>query len=511
MTDRPNILVITSDQHRGDCYGFEGRRIKTPHLDEMARQGTRFGCCITPNNVCQPSRASMLTGLLPNTHGVHDNGIDLLPEIGDTGFAAQLAKSGYNTGYIGKAHFATSHTFASTGTPECRHSTQMFDENWNGPYMGFEHLELMVEGHNQWLPMKPPMGQHYESWYYADGRGDERNVLYKKALPPETGAAQTWHSALPPAWHNSTWIGDRTVQYLNDHKDEDEPFCCWASFPDPHHPFDAPDPWSRMHNPEDVELPPERDLDLDRRPWWHRASLEGLPDIQADLRKIREEYSRIPSQNDDQLRQIIANYYGMISLIDHNVGRILMALDDLGLSENTIVIFTSDHGDWLGDHGIILKGPINYDGLMRVGFIVKGPGVPAGKVVDDPISTIDMKATIEDYAGVTAAREDHSTSLRGLIEGNGETRNFAFNEWDINASRCGVALNLQCVRTKTHKLTLELESGAGELYDMVNDPHEMNNVFDDPGYASVRKELEAMAATRPDDAMRPRLTPVGMA
>jgi len=477
----------------------------------MARQGTRFGCCITPNNVCQPSRASMLTGLLPNTHGVHDNGIDLLPEIAETGFAAQLGKSGYRTGYIGKAHFATSHTFASTGTPECRHSTHMYDEDWNGPYMGFEHLELMVEGHNHWLPMKPPAGQHYERWYYADGRGDERNALYQKALPPETGADQTWHSALPPAWHNSTWIGDRTVQYLNDHKDGDEPFCCWASFPDPHHPFDAPDPWSRMHDPADVDLPPHREIDLDRRPWWHRASLEGLPDIQADLRKIREEYSRIPAQSDDQLRQIIANYYGMISLIDHSVGRILMALDDLGLSENTLVIYTTDHGDWLGDHGLILKGPINYDGLMRVGFIVKGPGVPTNKVVDDPISTIDMKATIEDYAGVAPAREDHSTSLRGLIEGNGETRDFAFNEWDINASRCGVALRLQCVRTKTHKLTLELESGAGELYDMVNDPHEMNNVFDDPGHAAVRRELEAMAATRPDDAMSPRLTPVGMA
>ena len=117
MADRPNILVITSDQQRGDCFGFEGRRIRTPHLDAMAGQGTRFGTCITPNLVCQPSRASMLTGLLPKTHGVCDNGIDLLPGIGETGFAAAVGRAGYRTGYIGKAHFATSHTFKPTGTP----------------------------------------------------------------------------------------------------------------------------------------------------------------------------------------------------------------------------------------------------------------------------------------------------------------------------------------------------------------------------------------------------------
>ena len=139
-----NLVFITSDQQRGDCYGFEGRKVKTPHLDAMARAGTRFSACITPNLVCQPSRASILTGLLPYTHGVSDNGIDLDPKIGGTGFAGAFSDAGYRTGYIGKAHFATSHTFKPTGTPECRNSDQ--DPDWTGPYMGFEHVELMVEG-----------------------------------------------------------------------------------------------------------------------------------------------------------------------------------------------------------------------------------------------------------------------------------------------------------------------------------------------------------------------------
>ena len=120
MVSRPNILFITSDQQRGDCYGFEGRNIRTPHLDQLARHGTRFPTCITPNPVCQPARASILTGLLPLTHGVHDNGIDLKPEVGARGFAGQLSAAGYHTALLGKAHFSTAHTFKPTGTPECR-------------------------------------------------------------------------------------------------------------------------------------------------------------------------------------------------------------------------------------------------------------------------------------------------------------------------------------------------------------------------------------------------------
>ena len=509
MTDRPNILLITSDQHRGDCYGFEGRRVRTPHLDDMARQGTRFGACITPNLVCQPSRASMLTGLLPLTHGVSDNGIDLSPQIGEAGFAGALTKAGYKTGYVGKAHFSTLFTFEATGKPECRYSMKDYSNDWFGPYMGWQHVELVVEGHNLFLPQKPPGGQHYERWYHMDGRGEERNALYATHLPPETGAVQTWSSALPVAWHNSTWVGDRTITLLDRH--QKEPFCIWASFPDPHHPFDAPEPWSRMHSPDDVELPEHRALDLERRPWWHRASLEGQPRITAALAKFRQENSRIPPQSDAQLRQLTANYYGMISLIDHNVGRILLRLKETGLDRNTIVLFTTDHGEWLGDHGLILKGPMAYESLLRVGFIVSGPGVPAGKIVREPVSTLDLAATICDYAGARMDRPVHSRSLRKLIETNEESRDFALSEWDLRASRCGVDLWLRTARTKRHKLTVELNSKAGELYDLVDDPLEMENRFDDPAYRHVRIELEDMIASRPDDIMVPPLPQVGMA
>jgi arylsulfatase A-like enzyme len=509
--DRPNLLFITSDQQRADCFGFEGRKVKTPHLDLMAQKGTVFGQCITPNPVCQPTRASLLTGQLPRTHGVADNGLDLPPETGEKGFAGALSQAGYHTALLGKAHFATSHTFAATGTPECRHSMDQFGEDWNGPYMGFNYVELVVEGHNQWDPMPPPFGQHYERWYYGDGLGDLKNKLFRENHGPDTrGAPQTWHSGLPPAWHNSTWVADRTIAYMNRVSGDEQPFCAWASFPDPHHPFDAPVPWSLLHDPAEVDLPEHRTLDLDRRPWWHRASLEGEPKIRADLAAIRKDYSRLLDLPDEQLREVIANTYGMIALIDHNVGRIITELHRLGIADNTIIIYASDHGDWLGDHGLLLKGPIPYEGLIRVPLIIRGPGVPSGKRVEEPVSTLDVPATLLDYAGATPLHQMHSQSLRSLIEGDA-AREFAFCEWDLNASRCGVELRLRTARTKTHKLTIEEVSGAGELYDLVDDPDEMNNRFNDPALANVQRQLMEMIASRPHDVRDPPLEPVGMA
>ena len=224
----------------------------------------------------------------------------------------------------------------------------------------------------------------------------------------------------------------------------------------------------------------------------------------------RAKGSRVPAQTDEQMRHMIANYYSMISLIDHNVGRMMIALHDMDLAENTLVIYTTDHGDWLGDHGLILKGPMMYEGLLRVGYIVRGPGIPTGKVVDDPVSTLDTAATLYDYCSIDAGRELQGRSLRPLIDGTGN-RDFACNEWKLHPSRTGLALDLRCVRTKTAKLTLELGSGAGELYDLANDPHEMDNLFGNPDHTVLQRQLTDMAMSRPRDWQEPLPEPVGMA
>jgi arylsulfatase A-like enzyme len=188
----------------------------------------------------------------------------------------------------------------------------------------------------------------------------------------------------------------------------------------------------------------------------------------------------------------------------------MIELERLGLDRDTLVVYSTDHGDWLGDHGLILKGPMHYEGLLRVGCIMHGPGVPAGKVVPHPVSTLDFAATFYDYAGLSPGHDIHSRSLRPLVEGDA-TRDFAYNEWDLNPSRCGVELKLRTVRTRTHKLTLEIDSGAGELYDLVADPDEMDNRFGDPAVAAIQRQLTEMIRSRPRDERTPPQEPVGMA
>lgn len=507
-----NILFITSDQQRADCYGFAGRRVKTPHLDQLCREGTHFSACITPNLVCQPSRASMLTGMLPLTHGVIDNGIDLPQQTGERGFAGALNAVGYDTAFIGKAHFATANTFVPTGSGECLKSSEQYPMSWNGPYMGFQHVELSSLGHI--FPHQPPgnplQGRHYERWLYSRGVPQEVFNLWKTATRPNPGAAQTWSSALPAGWNSSTWCADRSIDYLRS-RSAAKPFCMWASFPDPHHPFDCPEPWSGLHHPDEVDLPRAPHKDLDVRPWWHRASLENPPAGGDEAsRKFRSMLSRSPDQSEAQLRDMTSNYYGMISLIDHNVGRILSTLKDLGVEEDTLIVYSSDHGDLLGDHGLYLKGPTPYEGLLRVGMIMKGPGIPEGAQIADPVSTLDLAATFADVAGTALAPEAQSRSLLP-VAAREATREVAYSEWYVNEGRCGVPLELHTVRTRDWKCTVEQRSGVGEMYDLREDPDEMRNLYDEPAAAAMRRQALDLIRLRPGAVLEERLPIVGMA
>ena len=446
----------------------------------------------------------MLTGVLPFTHGVLDNGHDLPAATGEAGFAGQFSNGGYRTGFIGKGHFASYNPFEPTNSPECIQNSGSYDARWQGPYMGFEHVELMVVAHALKNTPDAPLGQHYERFLQQGGNLSRLKELYLRALPPQSSAWNTWNSALPPAWHHSSWVADRAIAFLQ--AQAEQPFCLWASFPDPHFPFDCPEPWSRLHDPEAVDLPPHRERDFERRPWWHGKLFD--PDNTGRGMVGRN----IPVLTEPALRAVIANYYGMISQIDHQVGRMLIALTESGLLDNTLVIFTSDHGDWLGDHGLLLKGPIHYEGLLRVGMILRGAGIPAGKVVDDPVSTLDLAPTLLAAAGLSPARVQHGRSLLELLPEQGANRDFALNEWFLDRFRMGdVEARLRTVRTKTHKLTLEEISGSGELYDLAQDPHEMDNRFNDPGLKTIQTEMLDMIRSRPDDELSTFPPRVGVA
>ncbi|WP_372574298.1 sulfatase family protein [Ruegeria jejuensis] len=497
MKTGPNVILITTDQQRGDCIGLDKRKVRTPHIDALARRGTRFETCITPHPMCQPARASILTGKLPYSHGVRDNGRNLDPTIGQQGLGGMFSDNGYSTHFIGKAHFATNETFAPTGTPECYHSTADFPADWGGGYFGFNDVQLMLRPHHHCVWSDAPYTLHYENHLDADGGGRARWQKASENVAPETTHFQAWRSALDDKWHSSPWIGDQAIDLI-DRKGAD-PFFAWISFPDPHPPFLAAAPWSTMYDPDEVDIPRHRTLDLDRRPWWHRAFLENP--VRRNLKRPHaaqgQDWGASTTLTERQLRDITAIYYGMISAIDHQVGRIVAALSKAGQLDNTIIVFTSDHGEWLGDHGLLLKGPMLYDGLLRVPLVIAGPNLPTGRVVADPVSTLDLRSTFAQLCEINAS-PDSGSSLVPVVNGR-ETREFALNEWEVDARRSGISLDLRTIRTVRHRMSTDRQTGTGELYDLRNDPDEMHNLFDDPAAKAIKDEIFEMLRQRPKD------------
>jgi arylsulfatase A-like enzyme len=334
--------------------------------------------------------------------------------------------------------------------------------------------------------------------------------LWQSSSTEGSGAAQTWSSNLPADWHSSTWVADRTLAILEGHKNAEKPFFTWASFPDPHHPFDCPAPWNAMYDPAEMHLPQHRTLDLEKRPWWHKAALEGAPQIaDPELAKFRSEGFKVPPQTDAQLAEMTANYYGMISLVDFQIGRILDSLKELGLSNDTLIVFASDHGDMMGDHGLYLKGPMFYEGVLRVPLIIAGPEIPVDKLIEAPVSTIDLASTFLESAGAISTNEQ-SRSLHPVIQGD-ETRECAWSEWKVHPSRLGVALDLRTVRTSRYAYTYEMGSDAGELYDLLEDPQQMFNLFESELHTAIRENLHALLMARPGTFKSELAEPVGIA
>ncbi|WP_417271655.1 sulfatase [Celeribacter sp.] len=506
LTRKPNVILISTDQQRGDCIGAEGRGVKTPGIDRIGERGVRFSKCITPHPMCQAARASILTGKLPYSHGVRDNGRDLDYSFGAQGLAGLFGAAGYDTHFIGKAHLSSQQTFEPTGRPECYTSAKDFGADWRGEYFGFDNVQLMLRPHHhtKWYPA--PETLHYENWLDADGKGQERWDRAKEPLPPEPRNFQAWRSALEKEWHSTPWIGERTIEMLDEQGEK--PLFAWVSFPDPHPPFLAPRPWCDMYDPDEVVIAKHPELDLDNRPWWHREFLAGRDKIKqgAEHNAGGKDWGQRGDMSEAAIREITAIYFGMISAVDQQVERILDTLEARGELDNTIIVFISDHGEWMGDHGLLLKGPMLYDGLLRVPCLICGPGIEGGKVINDPVNTIDIRKTLAELCGLDA-EEDNGTSWMGLINGT-ESRDFALSEFEVDAKRSAIDLDLRTVRSQRYRMSVDLNTNTGELYDMENDPDEMVNLFDDAGAAAIRREHMDMILARADDEI-PRAPRVG--
>ncbi len=466
MSTQPkNILLILTDQQRFDTLGANGCRVaRTPHLDALAARGVNFrNHCVT-NPVCSPSRASMMTGLMPGACGLWGNGCSLPGTVRTLPQA--FVEAGFQTAHVGKLHLVP-----------------IINRTLPHPAYGFESCEV-GEGDQQLT--------HDD--YFCDLRRKAPDAFldYVQELYRE-GQSDGYASKLPEPLHHSRWVTNRAIDWLRQRRDPERPFFLNVGYFDPHHAFNPCEPFaSRFHDADVGE------------PFFDAEEFAAKPS------QYGQRFNAVRSVTRDPVRcaAMLRAYHAMVAHVDACIGDLLDTLDSLGLAENTTVVFSSDHGEFAGEHGLLWKGPMLLDDLLRVPLIAapaaRQCGVPSGAfTVDAPTSSVDLMDTLLTLAG---AEVPGSPGGRPLLDAAWRTlpqgaRDAIFCEWDDDGT--GLTRSLRCLRTATHKLVRYAAAAdtVGELYDLVADPHEACNRFADPTYADVRADLEARLRAAYGDAL----------
>lgn len=481
MGSRPNILLITSDQQHWNTIGVSNSKIRTPALDRLAAGGALHERAYCPNPTCTPSRASILTGLWPSRHGAWSLGTKLPEDVPTIG--AILGKCGYRTGLIGKAHLqplASTPEYPSIEAyPTLREES--FWRDFHGPFYGFQHVELTRnhtdEGH---------AGQHYGFWLEERGCSDWRRYFRP---PAGTKDGSLYHWGIPEKFHYNSWIEERSAAFMDAAVGDAEPFFLWASFFDPHPPYLAPRPWDTMYDWHEMEPPDGGGEEHVGNPRHHRLTQADGPDFSAwtepDGNNVLGFFShRRPRE---QRQKDMAAYYGMVSLLDKYVGRLLDHLESRGLAENTLVVFTSDHGHLYGQHGLVAKGAFHYEDLLRVPMITRFPGkIPEGSRDRRLTTLVDLPATFLECAGIPVPRTMSARSQWTAWQNPGAAGRGQI--WIENRHQ-PTTLHLNTLVTSRYKITVYRNGFEGELFDLEDDPGELRNRWNDTAFQSLKLEL----------------------
>ena len=484
--ERPNILWFCADQQRFDTVNALGNpHIRTPNLDRLVGEGVAFTHAFCQSPICTPSRASFLTGRYPGNVRGCMNGNEEWGE-GAPLVTALLADSGYDCGLSGKFHLAGAH-----GREEPRPKED-----------GYRVFHWSHDPEDRY-----PSGHAYADWLAAQGY-----TLRDLREDP---------ASVPPELHQTTWCTDRAIDFMSE-KRRKGPWLMSVNVFDPHAPFDPPQEYRDRYDPSKMPLPRFRQSDITTQ-----AAIPG--DFQNTARP--------PEEFDAQ--KVIASYYAMIELIDENIGRLLAALEETGQRENTVIIFTSDHGEMLGDHGLLLKGCRFYEGLVRVPLIISWPGhfpaqdqpapednqddssssgeaevapedsasatpvddastAPAGFVSDALVELVDIAPTLLELAGLSLPRGMQGRSLLPILRGEApphQHRDFVRCEYyralnpDIPGREQYEGSYATMYRDRRYKIVVYHGHEQGELYNLEKDPGEFENLWNDPGQADLRFDL----------------------
>ena len=455
--EKPNILWICTDQQRYDTIGALGNPyVSTPNIDSLVADGVAFTHAYCQSPICTPSRCSFLTGMYPSATHVNGNGNNYFPETYPL-ITRVLADIGYDCGLIGKLHLASA----------------------------YRRIEPRVnDGYRYWQYSHAPRDDWQEGHDYADWVRSNGSILGELTKNPE---------GVPAELHQTTWCAEKTIDFIREERDG--PWLASVNIYDPHPPFNPPQSYREQFDPEEMPDPLFQESDLEQQNRLNKVDFQSkvkTPD-ELDIRNPILSYS--PGRKSDSTvgrrdaKTLIAAYYAMIKLIDDQLGRILSVFDETGQRDNTVIIFTSDHGEMLGDHGLIQKGCRFYEGLVRVPLIFSCPGYfESGLVSNALVELVDKVPTLLDIVGLPIPEQMHGRSLQSILNGESDAdhhRDFVRCEYyDALDQRDHTFATM--FRDKRYKLVVYHGHEGGELYDLLDDPNEFNNLW----YESSKQDIK---------------------
>ena len=459
----PNILWICTDQQRYDTIGALGNPyVSTPNIDRLVQDGVAFTHAFCQSPICTPSRASFLTGMYPSAVHVNGNGNEYFPNSPPL-VTRILAEAGYDCGLIGKLHLASAY-----GRVEPRAND------------GYRYWQYSHAPRDDW-----EKGHDYADWVRTKGYILGELIKNVEGVPAEL--------------HQTTWCAEKTIDFIRE--DREQPWLASVNIYDPHPPFNPPQSYRDMFYPAEMPGSLFRETDLEQQRKLEAVDFQskGQSPDELDIKNpiVPQSPSSPTAANADAIsardaKSLQAAYYAMIKLIDDQVGRILQSLEETGQREQTVILFTSDHGEMLGDHGLIQKGCRFYEGLVRVPLIASWPGhFETGLKSDALVELLDMVPTLLELAGLNVPDRMQGRSLLPILQGEDSEdhhRDFVRCEY-YDAVDLPDGTFATMYRDRSHKLVVYHGHQHGELYDLVADPDEFENLWDEPSSQCLKLDL----------------------